>query len=388
MPIIPIIGVNPMWMEELPNGKFTYRERYKDPYTEKYKKVSVTLTSKSNQAKNKAQKVLNEKIDNALNKKTSSKITYEKLIPEFWKFYPSTVKASTALRAKANLNILNKKIPHDYLMNNIDRPYLQKIIDEIYYEDNYSLSTTQQIKYLIRQIFTFATTRGYIADDPSKEIKIKAKANQTQNNPVENKFLEHEEMHNLIENIFSKRYRDIAEFMVLTGVRYGELAALQYDNNFDDHFVINGTLDYNAHSVKEGFKSDPKTNKATRKVLHTDRTKEIIEEIKEENALSELKEGFHDKGFIFCGNKGNPIHPHEFNHAIQVAAKKADIKKQVSSHILRHTHISILSELGVELKTIMDRVGHTKPDVTLSIYTHVTKNMKQSMIEKLNNFAL
>ncbi|EHZ24031.1 integrase [Streptococcus pneumoniae GA14688] len=28
-----------MWMEELPNGKFKYFERYKDPYTEKLKKV-------------------------------------------------------------------------------------------------------------------------------------------------------------------------------------------------------------------------------------------------------------------------------------------------------------------------------------------------------------
>jgi len=377
-----------MWMEELPNGKFTYRERYKDPYTEKYKKVSVTLNSKSNQAKNKAQRMLNEKIDKTLNNKTFGKITYQKLIEEFWKFYPSTVKDTTALRMKCNLNILEKKIPYDYLMNNIDQPYLQKIIDEIYYEDNYSLSTTRQIKSLIYQVFSFATSRGYISYDPSKEIKIKAKSNKIQNNIIENKFLEHEEIHALVENIYRKRYRDIAEFMALTGVRYGELAALQYDNDFDDYFVINGTLDYNSHGVTEGFKSAPKTNKATRKVLHTDRTKEIIEEIKEENKFSDLKKEFNNTGFIFCGMRGNPIHLCNFNRAMQIAAKKAGVKKTVSSHILRHTHISILSELGVELKTIMDRVGHAKPDVTLSIYTHVTKNMQQSMVEKLNNYAL
>ena len=32
-----------MWIEELPNGKFKYFERYKDPLTEKWKKVSITL---------------------------------------------------------------------------------------------------------------------------------------------------------------------------------------------------------------------------------------------------------------------------------------------------------------------------------------------------------
>lgn len=32
-----------MWMEELSNGKYKFFERYKDPYTEKWKRVSVTL---------------------------------------------------------------------------------------------------------------------------------------------------------------------------------------------------------------------------------------------------------------------------------------------------------------------------------------------------------
>ena len=35
-----------MWMEELPNGKYKFFERYKDPYTEKLKKVSVTMEKK------------------------------------------------------------------------------------------------------------------------------------------------------------------------------------------------------------------------------------------------------------------------------------------------------------------------------------------------------
>nr|WP_233275553.1 integrase [Streptococcus pneumoniae] len=38
-------------MEKLPNGKFKYFERYKDPYTEKLKKVSVTMEKKTPQGK-------------------------------------------------------------------------------------------------------------------------------------------------------------------------------------------------------------------------------------------------------------------------------------------------------------------------------------------------
>ena len=55
-----------MWIEELPNGKYKFFERYKDPYTEKWKRVSVTLESGSNRAKKEAQKLLDEKIEDTL----------------------------------------------------------------------------------------------------------------------------------------------------------------------------------------------------------------------------------------------------------------------------------------------------------------------------------
>lgn len=64
-----------MWMEELSKGRYKFIERYKDPYTEELKKVSITLTSKSNVAKKQAQKDLNEKIDNILSEKRKSNHT-------------------------------------------------------------------------------------------------------------------------------------------------------------------------------------------------------------------------------------------------------------------------------------------------------------------------
>lgn len=59
-----------------------------------------------------------------------------------------------------------------------------------------------------------------------------------------------------------------------------------------------------------------------------------------------------------------------------------------SSHMLRHSHVSLLTELGVPIKTIMERVGHKDEKTTLQIYTHVTKKMKEDVDEKLNNLDL
>ncbi|WP_254256496.1 tyrosine-type recombinase/integrase [Macrococcus epidermidis] len=49
------------------------------------------------------------------------------------------------------------------------------------------------------------------------------------------------------------------------------------------------------------------------------------------------------------------------------------INERITTHTLRHTHISTLSQLGGSLKAIMNRVGHTDHKTTLQVYSHVTE---------------
>ncbi|MDS2710135.1 site-specific integrase, partial [Streptococcus pneumoniae] len=68
-----------MWVEELPNGKYKFFERYKDPYTEKLKKVSVTMEKKTPQVRNQAAILLQEKINKKLSTKQVESITFEEI---------------------------------------------------------------------------------------------------------------------------------------------------------------------------------------------------------------------------------------------------------------------------------------------------------------------
>lgn len=68
---------------------------------------------------------------------------------------------------------------------------------------------------------------------------------------------------------------------------------------------------------------------------------------------------------------------------IKDAQGKKLINKHVTTHTLRHSHISLLSQLGVSLRAIMDRVGHTDHKTTLQIYSHVTEQMDKDMMSKL-----
>lgn len=51
-----------MWIEELPNGKYKYIERYEDPLTGKLKRVSVIKPNKTRQTQKEASYILNNKI--------------------------------------------------------------------------------------------------------------------------------------------------------------------------------------------------------------------------------------------------------------------------------------------------------------------------------------
>ncbi len=64
--------------------------------------------------------------------------------------------------------------------------------------------------------------------------------------------------------------------------------------------------------------------------------------------------------------------------------KLAGIEGVSGTHILRHTHITLLIESGVDMRSVMERVGHEKIDTTLEVYSHVTNKMKEKGLEKIS----
>ena len=135
----------------------------------------------------------------------------------------------------------------------------------------------------------------------------------------------------------------------------------------------------NGDEVKRGT---PKNIYSYRDVLLNDRAKHIIEWFILENKKSAQWNGrtYKDRGYIFTSKNG---YPYDLSYINRILRKINIGDKRITSHIFRHTHISLLAELNTPLKAIMQRVGHNDPNTTLSIYTHVTNKMKSELVNKL-----
>lgn len=89
--------------------------------------------------------------------------------------------------------------------------------------------------------------------------------------------------------------------------------------------------------------------------------------------------------FIFCRENGTPSVPKTVGRRMKRILDKTSIKKEATPHIFRHTHISMLTQAGVDLATIMQRVRHDDMETTLKIYTHITDKMKKSANDKIHD---
>lgn len=250
-----------MWIEELSNGKYKYFERYKDPYTEKWRKVSVTLESASNRAKKEAQKILEEKIKTALRNLKTSDAYFTDVLDSWWEFHKKEIRRTSISALTSNVRLVRETFGLKTKITKIDTLYVQDYINKL----DISRPKLERVKSILNLSFDYAVTIGHLKMNPARQAKLPKKVLTLEDyEKIKNKYLEIEtELIPLINELrrTKRTYLNslIAEFLFLDGARIGEVVALE-DINYrkDDNFVdIFGTLD-SVQGYKKAKKEPPK----------------------------------------------------------------------------------------------------------------------------------
>lgn len=380
-----------MWTQAHKSGKINFVERYKNPYTNEWKKVSVLVEKDNARTRKYAQQYLDNKIAKILNNLESSEMMFTDLFDDWWNFYKQEIKKSSISSLKGNVKEIREWFGINVKVSNIDPKYVQNYLDNL----DCSKSKKERHKTLLNLAFDYAVRLDIIKDNPSRRARLPRQKKTLEDwKKVEEKYLEEDEIRPLLKELYRRpsTYRTalLSEFMSLNGCRIGEAISIKPENyDFDTKVLeLHGTYDH-SDGYKNGEKTTPKTNASYRETIMTKREIEIIKEIEFMNELEKnTNERFQDMGYVFTTKNGIPTQINSFNLALKKANERLDepINKNLTSHIFRHTLVSRLAENKVPLKAIMDRVGHADSKTTIQIYTHVTKKLKANVADVMEKY--
>lgn len=336
-----------MQKRQLPNGKWQFTEGYKDKEG-KYRRITIVKPNKTRASEKEAYEELQDKIREKLEDKVELKtIGYYK--KEFLEIKKNTVSINTLASYKSILKLLDD----DINISDITKLEYEKKLNQ--YRETYSPQHIKLIKNIFNIFFKFiksyyvSTFDIYLEFALSKEDKFKEKQKI--------KYIETNKIKEVLESITHPITKDFVTVQLLTGLRAGELLAVTPK----DIDIKNKTLSVNKTKHASGVFTSPKT-------LSSIRTIEINDE-----TLAILIRYTSSSKTVFDTNLST------LNHNLK--------KIKLTTHMFRHTHVALLVEAGVPIKVISERLGHSKIDTTLDIYTHVTENMKLDLRTKLNNLC-
>ena len=83
------------------------------------------------------------------------------------------------------------------------------------------------------------------------------------------------------------------------------------------------------------------------------------------------------------GKKDQPCNPSYFRDKFKEAIGEIEGVRVLTPHSCRHTYVSQMQALGVDIQTIQSIVGHADVDMTTH-YLHVQKSIRESAVEKFS----
>lgn len=231
----------------------------------------------------------------------------------------------------------------------------------------YSETYLKTINNQLTAILNYACRYYDLKDNPCRKAGSMGKSHAD-----EMQFWTTEEFKKFLEKISDKQ-QSRAGFLTLyyTGLRIGELLALEYGDIDFKECRLNVNKSYQRLN-KRDVVTPPKTPRSVRTIS-------IPVFLRDElKTYTGHLYGIHKHDRIF------PFTKHFFEHEMIRGTKDKEVKR-IRLHDIRHSHASLLIELGFSPLAIADRLGHEKVETTLNTYSHLFPHKRDEVAEKLQD---
>lgn len=266
----------------------------------------------------------------------------------------------------------------DKNLMSIDQRYLNRITEQLLEEGGRNKrplapKTVVDILSVLKMILRFANENNYpcsrissikYPQTPQRGVKVMAEDNRLR-------------MEELLLSAGDTTSLGIL-FTLFTGVRIGELCGLMW-----------GDIDFNCatvricRTVERIADLNPDTPAKTKVIITQPKTASSERIIPLPTFLArylyERRE--RDDCFLLTGSRRN-TEPHQFYIRYQRYLRRNRID-QYTFHSLRHTFATRCVELGFDIKSLSEILGHTNVNTTLSVYVHPSLQQKKVQMERL-----
>jgi integrase len=246
--------------------------------------------------------------------------------------------------------------------------------DELLYEDELSPKTVKDILVTLRSILKY-TAKQFPSPLSAVDITYPKEKKK------EMRVLSHDEQERFVTYLL--RDMDECKFGILlalfTGIRIGELCALQWDviSLKEKTIKIRSTmqrlrdLEMAAQTKTKIVIGSPKSDSSSRTIPLTDYTAKLCARMRSQNPAA----------FVLTGTSAY-MEPRTLQYRLEKYTKECGLEG-IHFHTFRHTFATRCVEVGFEIKSLSEILGHATTTITLDRYVHSSIDMKRDNMSKL-----
>ena len=254
---------------------------------------------------------------------------------------------------------------------------IERFRDELLVIDELSPKTVKDILVLLRSVLKY-TAKQYPNVFPQIDITYPKETKK------EMRVMSRDEQQNLIGYLLDDM--DECKFGILlslfTGIRIGELCALRWENiSLEDRTIrINSTMqrlqDYDGETKTRIIIGTPKSDTSKRTIPLTDQAAELCGRMYPRSKAA----------YVLTGTE-KYMEPRTLQYRLEKYTGDCGLEG-VHFHTLRHTFATRCVEVGFEIKSLSEILGHASTTITLDRYVHASIELKRDNMNKLSAVGL
>lgn len=347
--------------------RFTYEKKRYSVYAPTQKELAIKEQELREQLKNKLYT-------------NNRNITLDKYFLEWIKARGKSVKSTSVYTYDA---VYRKRISPELgkkRVSDIERREIIALQDKL--SEELKPTTANYVINELDSILASACADNIIIKNPCdgvKQVKETEKATETIHRALTN-----EEQAAFVEELKSSFYYEFIAFMLCTGARCGEVAALTWGNIDYKNDVIHITK---TTTIKDGsleVGDTTKTRASKRDIPLLPNTRKILAQQRDKlQGIINLP-----NKRIFGSYNGDLVRSRMINSEIKSTLARLEEKgthiDYFSSHALRDTFATRFIEQGGTIQTLKTILGHESYSMTADLYAHVLPNTKREELERVN----